>query len=242
MKEAWTGANYLKFVSDPFYMRAMANTLVIGVSTVLTTMLIGFPFAYLLARSQAGRSIQLTCLLAPLLVNIVVRVYGWNVLLAENGVLNTLLLGIGIIREPFQILYTPRAVVLALTHVLLPYMVLAIFSVIDGMDPSCEEAAKTLGASPLNVFRYIVAPLAMPGVIAGSVLVFSAAAGSFLVPAILGGGRLHTIPTLVYTYAVGLMNWPFGATLAVVLVLVTLPPLFIVQRRLGRLGEAGISQ
>jgi putative spermidine/putrescine transport system permease protein len=230
MIPAWTLANYAKFARASFFWQVTWVTIEIGLVTTLLALLFGYPLAYFFARRPSFRALQMSLLVAPLLVNIVVRVYGWRVLLSDVGLLNRALTAAGVIHEPIGFMNSISGVVIALVHVLLPYMVLSIASVLEGVDVALEEAAATLGASPWVRFRRVLLPLSMPGIVAGSVLVFTHAAGSFVVPALMGGGRVKTIPTLMYQYTLGLMNWPFGAALAFVMASITLVALMTYSR------------
>lgn len=230
MVPVWTVANYAKFFRDPFFWGVTRVTIEIGLLTTVSALVIGYPLAYLFARYPRFRAVQMSLLVAPLLVNVVVRVYGWRVLLADVGLVNALLVRLGVAAEPISFLNSLPGVVIALVHVLLPYMVLSISSVIEGVDVALEEAAATLGANPWLRFRRVVLPLSLPGIVAGSVLVFTSSAGSFIVPALMGGGRVKTIPTLIYQYTLGLLNWPFGAALAFIMAAITLAILSLYSR------------
>ena len=147
MVPAWTLANYAKFFRDPFFLDVTWVTIRIGLFTTVSALLIAYPLAYLFARSPRFRAIQISLLVAPLLVNVVVRVYGWRVLLADVGLVNAVLVKLGVVNEPIRFLNSLPGVVIALVHVLLPYMVLTISSVIEGIDIALEEAAATLGGA-----------------------------------------------------------------------------------------------
>jgi len=214
MEPVLTLENYRKFFFDYYYWRVVGNTVLVGAVTTLITLLIGYPLAYQLARRPCLKTVQLVLLISPLLVNIVIRTYGWKVLLADYGIVNKALMGMGLIREPIAFVNSIFGVFVALAHVLLPYMVLSISSVLEGIDQSIIEAAHMLGATKTRVFWKVILPLSLPGVVAGSMLVFVRSAGSFMVPALMGGGRVRTIPTLMYQYMTHLLNWPFGAMLA----------------------------
>lgn len=234
----WTLENYIKFVTDPFFWNALIQTLAIGLATAFVCFLIGYPYAYFVTRRVAWRQLQIAVLIAPLLVNMVARVYGWQVLLSNSGLINGALLGLGIVKEPVQLLYTHFAVVLALVHVLLPYMVLSIYAVLGSIDRSYEDAARSLGATKLRVFLDITLPLSRPGITAGLILVFTLAAGSFLVPSVMGGGRINTLPTLTYQYAQTL-DWPLASVIAIILTVVTTPIIIAYQRRSLRPQASG---
>lgn len=234
----WSLTNYAKILGDPFYFEVLLRTIGIGLATVVVCIGVGFPYAYFVSRRVALRELQIGLLIAPLLVNMVVRVYGWQVVLANSGLINSVLQQLGITTQPIQMLYTEFSIILALVHVLLPYMVLAIYAVLQSIDSTLEDAARSLGASTFSAFWKITVPLSIPGVTSGAILVFTLAAGSFLVPAIMGGGRLSTLPTLVYQYS-QVLNWPFASALALVLMAITVPPILMLQRASLETPSAG---
>lgn len=226
----WTLDNYVKFVTDAYMWEVMGRTLFIGLSTALVCLVIGFPYAFFITRRIAFKQLQVAALIAPLLVNMVVRVYGWQVILADSGLINSSLQSLGLIARPLSLLYNQFAVVVALVHVLLPFMVLNIYSILQTIDPSLEHAARGLGASRWQALRRISLPLARPGITAGFILVFTISAGSFLVPSVMGGGRVHTLATLTFQYT-EVLNWPFASVIALLLMVVTVPPILYYQRR-----------
>ena len=194
----WTIANYGKFLSDPFYLFQIANTLWIGVVTTLVCLVAGFPVAWQLARgSNRWRGLYYGIVLAPLLIGIVIRSYGWTILLGNNGVINRALIGAGLVDGPLPLMYNGLGIIIALTHVLLPFMILPISSALQGVDPSLEAAARSLGASRAITFRRIVLPLALPGIQAGSMLVFVLAISAYVTPALIGGLRVKTMAVTV---------------------------------------------
>jgi putative spermidine/putrescine transport system permease protein len=223
MVEAFTGANYLSAVADPYYRSVLASTLwVAGLSTVLT-LLLGFPPAYALARMQGWWKSWITLLVVfPLMVGNVVRAAGWMMLLGNSGVVNAGLHATGLVAGPIQLMYTPFAVVLGIVTVVLPYMILTLASVIEGIPRNVEEAAANLGASPARVFGRVVLPLALPGVVAGCALVFILCMNAYSTPVLLGGPQFKMMAPAVYDQFVRTTNWPFGAALAFILLAVTL--------------------
>ena len=221
MEPILTTENYTKFLFDSYYWRVVGTTLLIGAVTTSVTLLIAYPLAYQLSRNPRLKAAQLVILISPLMINAVIRTYGWKVLLSDVGVVNQMLISTGLIQEPIRFVNSMTGVFIALAHVLLPYMVLSISSVLEGIDESVVEAARMLGARKLAVFLKITLPLSLPGVIAGSIFVFVSSAGSFLVPTLMGGGRVRTIPTLMYQYMSHLLNWPFGSVLAFIMTSLT---------------------
>jgi putative spermidine/putrescine transport system permease protein len=160
--------------------------------------------------------------LGPLLISVVVRTLGWAVLLGNEGVINKILMASGLVAEPVKMMFTLTGVVIALVHVLVPFMVLAVWTSLQKLDPTTEQAAESLGAGLPTVLRRIVFPQVIPGVLSGGLIVFSLAASAFATPAIIGGRRLKVVPTTIYDEFLGNLNWPLGATLAVVLVALVL--------------------
>ena len=214
----WTIANYGKFLSDPFYLFQIANTLWIGVVTTLVCLVAGFPVAWQLARgSNRWRGLYYGIVLAPLLIGIVIRSYGWTILLGNNGVINRALIGAGLVDGPLPLMYNGLGIIIALTHVLLPFMSLPISSALQGVDPSLEAAARSLGASRAITFRRIVLPLALPGIQAGSMLVFVLAISAYVTPALIGGLRVKTMAVTVVDALIDTFQWPFGSALALAL-------------------------
>jgi putative spermidine/putrescine transport system permease protein len=220
--------SYTRFLIDPFYRRVLLGTLRLATIVSACALILAYPVAYYLSRATGRAKAWLVFLvLAPLMVGIVVRTYGWIVLLGRNGTINQLLLGLHIVREPVRILFTEVAVVLGLVEVLLPYMILPLVSALQKVDTNFEAAAATLGAPPADVLRRIVLPLSLPGIVSGTVIVFTLSAGAIVTPAILGGPRTQTMGTLVYQLMTATLNWPFGAAVAFILLTFEAIPIFL---------------
>lgn len=223
MIEAVTGENYLRAVADPYYQRVLLMTLAVAVFCTLVTVILAFPAAYWLSRMDSKLKSLVTILtMFPLLVGNVVRSAGWIALLGNDGLINASLQGSGITAAPVKLLYTPGAVVIGIIGIVLPYMVLTLSAVIEGIPRHTEEVAANLGARPLTVFRRVVLPLAMPGVVAGSVLVFILSMNAYATPVLLGGPQFQMMAPAVYDQFNRVSNWPFGAALAFILLAVTL--------------------
>ncbi|WP_293857544.1 ABC transporter permease [uncultured Alsobacter sp.] len=211
-------AAYIKFFSDGFYLLQVANTLWIGALVTLCALVIGFPVAWQLGRGKTKlRGIYYAIVLAPLLVGIVIRSYGWTVLLGNNGVINRSLREWGLIESPLPLMYNGLGIVIALTHVLLPFMVLPIMGAIQGIDPSLENAARSLGAGRWTVLRRILLPLSMPGIQTGCILVFVLAISAYVTPALIGGLRVKTMAVTIVDALIDTFQWPFGSALALIL-------------------------
>jgi len=214
----WTPENYLRFFGDPYYRNVLLYTLRIAGVTSGAALVIAYPLAYFLARTTSRfKGWCVFLLLAPLMVGIIVRTYGWLVVLGREGTINSLLLSMGVIHAPLRLLYTNGAVTLGLIEVLLPYMVLPLLSAIQKVDRSVEDAARSLGAPPADVFRHILLPLSVPGILTGVVIVFTLSAGAIVTPALLGSPRSQTMGTLIYQLMTATLNWPFGSSAAFIL-------------------------
>ncbi|MFD2237144.1 ABC transporter permease [Aureimonas populi] len=212
--------NYAEIVRDPYFHEIFLRTLRISFLTTLLAAALGAPEAYILHRMKGGwRAFFLLVMLGPLLISVVARTLGWAMLLGSTGVINQMLLGLGILSAPVQFMYTETGVVIALAHVLMPFMVISVWAALQRLDPQVENAAISLGASPFTVVRRIVLPQIMPGILTGSIIVFALAASAFATPAIIGGRRLKVAATLAYDEFLSTLNWPLGAAIAVLLLL-----------------------
>ncbi|CZT29369.1 ABC transporter permease [Pseudomonas cerasi] len=219
--DSYTLANYMAVVTDSYFYEIFLRTFWISALVTLLCVLIGVPEAYILSRmGTPWRSIFLILILTPLLISVVVRAFGWSLLLGADGLINQVIQFMG--GRPMKLLYTPFAVVIALVHVMLPFMIIPVWTSLQKLDSTAEQAALSLGASQAKVMRLIVLPQVMPGVLSGSLIVFGLAASSFAIPGLLGGRRLKMVATVIYDQYLSELNWPMGATLAVALLLVNL--------------------
>ncbi|WP_374444037.1 ABC transporter permease [Stella sp.] len=239
MVEAVTGANYVKFFTDSYYLNVLWTTVQVAVACTVISLTLAFPVAYFLARTTSRfKSMLVILAVFPLMVGNVVRAAGWMVVLGNEGVVNAVLRWVGLTAEPIKLLYTPTAVVIGIIAVVLPYMILTLQSVLEGIDYSVEEAALNLGAGPSTTFFRIVLPLAMPGVVAGTVLVFILCMNAYATPVLLGGPQFKMMAPALYDQIARSTNWPFGAALAFVLMATTLTLTIVsttvMQRRMRR--------
>ncbi|KPC50748.1 Binding-protein dependent transport system inner membrane protein [Pseudomonas amygdali pv. morsprunorum] len=219
--DSYTLANYTAVVTDSYFYEIFLRTFWISALVTLLCVLIGVPEAYILSRiGTPWRSIFLILILTPLLISVVVRAFGWSLLLGADGLINQAIQFMG--GRPVKLLYTPFAVIIALVHVMLPFMIIPVWTSLQKLDPTAEQAALSLGASQAKVMRLIVLPQVMPGVLSGSLIVFGLAASSFAIPGLLGGRRLKMVATVIYDQYLSELNWPMGATLAVALLLVNM--------------------
>lgn len=235
MVEATTAENYLRAVQDPYYQQVLGTTLGVALGCTVLALALGFPAAYWLARMESRwKSLATILVLFPLLVGNVVRSAGWMALLGNEGAINAALMGAGITSGPLPLLYNGGAVVVGIVAVVLPYMILTLAAVIEGIPRQAEEAAANLGGRPMMVFRRVVLPLALPGVVAGSVLVFILCMNAYATPVLLGGPQFKMMAPAVYDQFVRGNNWPFGAALAFILLAVTLVLTVVGSTLLGR--------
>lgn len=227
-----TARNWIEVASDSYYLEIFARTLRIAGATTLAALVIGVPEAYILSRMRPfWRKLCLLIVLGPLLISVVARTLGWALLLSSTGVVNQWLVRSGLVANPVNFMFTETGVVIALTHVLTPYVILSVWASLQRLDPNVENAAESLGASHGTVLRKIVLPQILPGIVSGGVVVFSIAASAFATPAIIGGRRLKVASTLAYDEFLSTLNWPLGATIAVIL-LVVLTAIIVATNRL----------
>lgn len=215
--------NYLRLVETDLYWRVVVRTLRIALITSLISIPIAYPLALVLASGRAfwSRAVMFV-VISPLLVLVVVRAYGWKLILSKQGFLNWLLLQLGLIDGQSALLYTEWAVIIASVHVFMPFLVLPLASSLGKIDPSVEEAARTLGADRRLVFWRILIPLSLPGLAVGVTLVFSLTAASYVTPQVLGGNFSAMLGVLVQQQILSVNDWPFGAALATLLLAITL--------------------
>jgi putative spermidine/putrescine transport system permease protein len=223
MVEALTLASYIKFFTDPYYLNVLWRTLRVAALTTAICLLLGFPLAYVLARMRSrAKNLLVMLVVLPLFVGNAVRAAGWMTLFGSKGFVNATLLGLGLIAKPLDIMYTELAVVIGICAVNLPFMVLTLQSVLEGIDRNVEEAAFSLGAGPFAMFRRVLWPLALPGIIAGTILTFILAMNAYATPVLLGGPKFQMMGPLVYGQFAQQNNWPFGAAISFVLMSATI--------------------
>ena len=213
--------NWIEIVSDPYYAEMFWRTFRVAVLATLITAVFGVPEAYILNRMQGPwKGLFLLIIIGPLLISVVARTLGWALLFGgNNGLVNKLLMTSGLIASPLRFMFTETGMVIALAHAMMPFMVLAVWSALQRLDPQVENAALSLGAGSFTVIRRIVLPQIMPGVLSGAIIVFSLSASAFATPAIIGGRRLKVAATLAYDEFLNTLNWPLGAAVAVLLLI-----------------------
>lgn len=238
----FTLKNFREIFSDSYFLEVFLRTLRIAMLVTLFAILVGVPEAYILNRmSPAWRGICLLAILGPLLVSVVARTLGWALLLGSNGLVNRGLMALGLIGQPLEFMFTETGVVIALVHVLIPFMILAVWASLQRLDPQIENAALSLGASRLTIWGRVILPQIVPGILSGSIIVFALAASAFASPAIIGGRRLKVAATLAYDEFLNTLNWPLGAAVAVLLlaalVILTVGANRLVERRYSQVFE-----
>jgi putative spermidine/putrescine transport system permease protein len=228
----FTIKNWHEVITDEYYYEIFGRTLRIALFVTAISVLIGVPEAYILNRmSPQWRGLFLLVVIGPLLISVVARTLGWALLFGSTGLISQALLTLGAVREPIDLMFTESGVVIALTHVLVPFMVLAVMAALQRLNPDVENAAMSLGASGFTVWRRVILPQIVPGILSGSVIVFALAASAFATPAIIGGRRLKVAATLAYDEFLNTLNWPLGAAIAMIL-LVALVAIIVGSNRL----------
>jgi putative spermidine/putrescine transport system permease protein len=224
-------SNYQKFFADQAFVRILINTFWIALLATVTCLVVGYPFAYLMTITS-GRiaGLLLIAVLLPFWSSLLVRTFAWQVILRDTGVINGFLLGLGVIHDPLTLIRTTLGVLIGMSHILLPFMVLPLYAVMRRIDPEYGRAAANLGATPATAFLRVFVPLSLPGVLAGSLLVFVLALGFYITPALLGGLRDQMISQLIVQQIQQRLDWGFGTAMSVLLVGITLVVLFIASR------------
>jgi putative spermidine/putrescine transport system permease protein len=230
----WTTGNYRRFFTDRFYLGVLGETLLTGLIVVAACVVLSYPLAYVLARLRRGKALLFLVVLAPFLVSQVVKTYGWMVILSGQGFLNWVLLGTGLATERVQLLYSRTGIVIGMVHVLIPFMILTLESVIRQTGDEVLDAARSLGAPEHQVFFRVVLPLSLPGLVAGSLLVFSLAVSIFTTPALMGGDRVQLMSNFIYKRAISLLDWPLASVGAWVLLITALLIIVAYLRLFGR--------
>lgn len=231
---ALTFAHYTKFFGDSFNYSILWDTLLLGVKATLVCLIFGYPIAWVCARSGARwQSVMIFLVIMPILTSVVVRTFAWIVILGRQGVINQVVLGLGLSDEPVRLLYTELGVVMVLAQVQMPLMVLPILTVLSKMDPNLSDASRVLGAGEWRTLWKVTLPLSLPGVIAGCILTYAAAITAFVTQTLIGGARLVYMPLMIYQQAVGANNWPFAAAVSVIFMIAVL----VIVALLGALGR-----
>lgn len=233
VEPGFTLEHYARFI-DPLYLTILGRTVLLAGAATAVTLLLGYPLAYLISRSGRWKQRLLFLVIVPFWTSFLVRTFAMIFLLRDTGLINALLLRLGVIDAPLQMLYTPFAVLVGLVYSYLPFMILPVYASLEKLDPALLEAAEVLGARPRNQFRRVILPLSMPGVVAGTLLVFIPALGSFLTPDLLGGAKQMLIGNLVQNQFTAARNWPFGSAVSLVVMALVLVAVLLWLRADGR--------
>ena len=216
-------ADYIKLLTDPFYVRVTATTVGLSLGVTLVCLVVGYPIAYFMVRKAGSLgSLMVFLLITPLLTPIIMRSFGWQVILSRAGLLNALLKSAGWIDRPLMLLNGPVAGVIGLVHVQIPFMVLAIAAVLQGINPGIEDSARVLGAGRWSIFWRLTLPMSLDGVATGSILVFMLTNGSFVTLLLLGGGSLQTLPLLIFQQFNTTQDFAMGSAMSNLLLLIAL--------------------
>jgi putative spermidine/putrescine transport system permease protein len=235
----WTLAHYDKALTDGLYLEIGLRTLILGAVVTLTTLLVGYPLALFLARTRSRwRSWLLLLVIFPLLLNLVVRTFGWIALLANRGLINDVLIAIGFIDTPIKLLFNFIGIFVGLTHIYLPFMILVVMAAIENLPRDVEDAARTLGAGWWATFLKVTLPLSLPGILSGCILVFVLTVSALVTPRLLGGPTYRVMSTMIYDQFIQLLNWPLGSALSFVLMFVSVA-MIVAASRLARRAGAG---
>lgn len=230
--------NFIYIFEDPLYARTYANSIKIASISTVICLLIGYPIAYGIIRSgPVAKPILLFAIILPFWTSFLLRVYAWMGLLADQGSINSLLISLGLIETPIQMLYTEFAVYVGIVYTYLPFMILPLYANMEKLDDTLNEAAADLGSGPINTFFKITLPLTAPGIIAGSLLVFIPATGEYVIPDLLGGGNVQMIGRLLYNEFARNVDWPVASAVAIVLLLLLVLPMAIYQHYQAKSAE-----
>lgn len=223
MVEALTLENYVKLVSDPYYTSVLSTTVAMAIGVTVVCLALGFPAAMYLARAQGRyKTFLLLLIIMPLFVGNAVRAAGWMVAFGQKGLVNYFLEGIGLVSQPLTLMYTPTAVFVGIVSINLPFVILTLQSVLEGIEHNAVDAALSLGAKPFDAWRLVTLPLAIPGILAAAVLSFILTMNAYATPVLLGGPRFQMAAPVVANEVLQQANWPFGATLSFSLMGLTL--------------------
>jgi len=229
----FTIANYIKMI-NPMYFKIVWSSVELSFFTTMICLILGYPFAYFIAKTpKVTRGILLMLMILPFWTNSLVRTYAWIMLLRTEGLINAVLMHIGLISAPLQMLYNETAVLLGLVYVLFPFMVLPLYTSIEKLDPSLLEAANDLGATPIQAFLKVTLPMTKAGIMAGFILVFIPSMGYFFIPDLMGGSKAMMLSNLIKNQFLTARDWPFGSAISIVLILITLVMIFFYFRNAG---------
>jgi len=230
VEQPWTWESYRRMF-DPLYGAILLRSVVLSAAATAICIVLAFPLALFISRATRYKNLYLQLVMLPFWTSFLVRTYAWMFLLRDTGLVNTTLIGLGLLRQPLPLLYNDAAVLLGLVYAFLPFMVLPLYATLERMDPALLEAAADLGARPRAAFFRVIVPLAKPGIWAGIALVFIPCLGAYLTPDLLGGGKSVMIGNLVQNQFTNARDWPFGSAASLTLMLLTLAALAVFYRR-----------
>ena len=231
-------AAYERLLTTPHHLGAVWNSLKLSLAVTTITLLVGYPASFAIARAKGGwRSLMLGCLFLPLAASVIVKAFAWTILLRSSGVINTVLLGLGIVDAPVRLIFTETALIVGAVNVFLPFMILPVFAVVAQLDPRLSEAAATLGANPATSFLKVTLPVTMPGIVAGVALVSSLSVSAYVVPTLLIGERYPTLASTIAKAYLLTREPAFGAAAGVVLLVIAVAIVVLSSRGSGRVGR-----
>jgi len=235
--DGFTARYYTRLLTDSYYLEIIGRTLALGFTVTLSTLIVGYPVAFFLARTPSRWRNWLTILVVfPLMLNLVVRTFGWIALLAQNGLVNQALHALGVVESPVKLLFNFAGLLIAMTHVFLPFMVLVLIGAIQNIPRDVEDAARVLGASWGSTFCRVTLPLSAPGILSGSILVFVLSISALVTPRLLGGPTYQVMSTLIYDEFLQRLNWPAGSAQALLLTIMVLALVYLSGRLARRTG------
>ncbi|MYM61804.1 ABC transporter permease [Pseudomaricurvus sp. HS19] len=213
----WADGFYEEF--DIVYLQILLRSAGLALVTVLVTLAFCYPVAFWISRMQSRwKSFCIFLIALPFFSSMIIRLYAWILILRDSGFANQILMSLGIISEPLDLMYSGTAVIIGMVYIFIPFMFLPVYSSVENLDPKLIKASQDLGATPFTTFRRVIFPMTLPGVVSGCILVFIPALGNFVVPAMLGGAKVVMIGNLVEQQFLAARNWPFGATLSMVMI------------------------
>jgi putative spermidine/putrescine transport system permease protein len=235
--DGFTARYYTRLLTDSYYLEIIGRTLALGFTVTLSTLVVGYPVAFFLARTPSRWRNWLTILVVfPLMLNLVVRTFGWIALLAQNGLVNQALHALGVVESPVKLLFNFAGLLIAMTHIFLPFMVLVLIGAIQNIPRDVEDAARVLGASWGSTFCRVTLPLSAPGILSGSILVFVLSISALVTPRLLGGPTYQVMSTLIYDEFLQRLNWPAGSAQALLLTIMVLALVYLSGRLARRTG------
>lgn len=239
VKLGFTLENF-KQVFDPLYLKIFGESIFISLFTTIVCILIAYPFTYFIAqKTTIKKTIFMAMVIVPFLVSSLIRLFGWINILRKDGILNSVLIKLGLIQQPLELVYNTTGVMIGLVYMLLPFMILPLYSSIEKLDKSLLEACSDLGAKPAKAFLKVTLPLTMPGIFAGSILVFIPALGYFFVTDILGGSKTQVIGNIIRNQFITARNWPLGSAISIFLIVITLILVWLYQKSGGSMDDLG---